>query len=94
MDTAVGLHALTGGMLSSFGEKRRTQLSVWSRPHIFYLCRVDCCRYYGFDPHDDSDNLRIHNNVVWNNGKVISALYHTLHLHISCEVLPNYALKI
>lgn len=26
-------------------------------------------RYYGFDPHDDSDNLRIHNNVVWNNGE-------------------------
>ncbi|CAM9164983.1 unnamed protein product [Sphacelaria rigidula] len=24
--------------------------------------------YYGFDPHDDSDNLRIHNNVVWGNG--------------------------
>ncbi|CAM9510435.1 unnamed protein product [Discosporangium mesarthrocarpum] len=23
---------------------------------------------YGFDPHDDSDNLRIHNNIVWNNG--------------------------
>lgn len=23
---------------------------------------------YGFDPHDDSDNLRIHNNVVWENG--------------------------
>ncbi|CAN0502414.1 unnamed protein product, partial [Ectocarpus sp. 12 AP-2014] len=21
-----------------------------------------------FDPHDDSDNLRIHNNVVWDNG--------------------------
>eukprot|EP00903_Cladosiphon_okamuranus_P015200 g14050.t1 len=24
--------------------------------------------YYGFDPHDDSDNLRIHDNTVWNNG--------------------------
>ncbi|CAM9170241.1 unnamed protein product [Scytosiphon promiscuus] len=23
---------------------------------------------YGFDPHDDSDNLRIHNNVVYGNG--------------------------
>ncbi|CBN74601.1 mannuronan C-5 epimerase [Ectocarpus siliculosus] len=23
---------------------------------------------YGFDPHDDSDNLRIHNNIVWDNG--------------------------
>ncbi|CAM9691859.1 unnamed protein product, partial [Discosporangium mesarthrocarpum] len=24
--------------------------------------------YYGFDPHDDSDHLRIHNNNVYNNG--------------------------
>ncbi|CBJ26769.1 Mannuronan C-5-epimerase [Ectocarpus siliculosus] len=24
--------------------------------------------YYGFDPHDDSDNLRIHNNIVYENG--------------------------
>ncbi|CAM9805394.1 unnamed protein product, partial [Discosporangium mesarthrocarpum] len=24
---------------------------------------------YGFDPHDDSDYLTIHNNSVWNNGK-------------------------
>ncbi|CAN0091526.1 unnamed protein product [Ectocarpus sp. 6 AP-2014] len=23
---------------------------------------------YGFDPHDDSDNLRIHNNIVYENG--------------------------
>ncbi|CAN0190743.1 unnamed protein product [Ectocarpus sp. 6 AP-2014] len=25
--------------------------------------------WYGFDPHDDSDYLTIHNNLVWNNGK-------------------------
>lgn len=25
--------------------------------------------WYGFDPHDDSDYLTIHNNQVWNNGK-------------------------
>ncbi|CAM9884349.1 unnamed protein product [Scytosiphon promiscuus] len=25
--------------------------------------------WYGFDPHDDSDYLTIHNNRVWNNGK-------------------------
>ncbi|CAM9858476.1 unnamed protein product, partial [Ectocarpus fasciculatus] len=26
------------------------------------------CGQYGFDPHDDSDNLRIHNNIVYENG--------------------------
>ncbi|CAM9798108.1 unnamed protein product [Discosporangium mesarthrocarpum] len=25
--------------------------------------------WYGFDPHDDSDYLTIHDNTVWNNGK-------------------------
>lgn len=38
---------------------------VMSPPPTTFLCSV---RRYGFDPHDDSDNLRIHNNVVWNNG--------------------------
>ncbi|CAM9575969.1 unnamed protein product, partial [Hapterophycus canaliculatus] len=26
------------------------------------------CGQYGFDPHDDSDNLRIHDNIVYDNG--------------------------
>lgn len=38
---------------------------------LLALSRALFCynRYYGFDPHDDSDNLRIHNNLVYNNGE-------------------------
>lgn len=36
---------------------------------VWFLLLAAAHRYYGFDPHDDSDNLRIHNNVVYNNGK-------------------------
>lgn len=50
------------------------------RHHFEFSCRsfaataaavVAAHSQYGFDPHDDSDNLRIHNNVVYDNGELV-----------------------
>lgn len=47
-----------------------SQSKLFSLPPVGFPC-ISSPRYYGFDPHDDSDNLRIHNNVVWDNGECV-----------------------
>ncbi|CAN0253971.1 unnamed protein product [Pylaiella littoralis] len=54
-----------------FSDIHHNWFGMYSYGHADGLWEYNIMRnsgYYGFDPHDDSDHLRIHNNVVYENG--------------------------
>lgn len=50
-------------------ERMVTNLMFLNCFFVFLVGGASSAVRYGFDPHDDSDNLRIHNNIVYNNGE-------------------------